>query len=175
MIVKFFEYRGSSGKACVEYLIGQNGRREGASVLFGNPVLTANIIDNLKFKRKFTAGCLAIQEKNISKVTTDAIIGCFQSIICTGLWPTQLSFLWVQHLDKENLELNFVIPHVDLISRRSLTPYLRRFDGKYISVFEDFINDSLKISSPRNPFCMLGMAVGKFATAAQKKSKKSFT
>ena len=169
MIIKIFEGHGSSGSECIEYLLGKEGDRPRAKVLFGNPLLTANLIDHLKFEKKFTAGCLALTETDLPKKSIDEVIRYFQFTLCEGLLPNQLNFLWVEHRDKNNLELNFVIPHVDLLSGKLLTAFFNRLDGKLIRSFQGHMNAFFGLSSPDSPFYILKLTVDRLASDAQQK------
>ncbi|WP_176212137.1 relaxase/mobilization nuclease domain-containing protein, partial [Klebsiella pneumoniae] len=47
----------------------------------------------------------------------------FERTLLPGLDKDQYSILWVQHLDKDRLELNFVVANVELQSGKRLQPY----------------------------------------------------
>lgn len=151
MIIKIFKSRLRSGKACIDYFLGSKRQREGAYVLYGNPDVTQAIIDNCKFKKKYTSGCLSIVEKDVSDNAISKIINLFQVIILSGLSPNQVNFLWVIHKDKFNLELNFVIPSVCLVTGRNIDYINMRMDLYLLNGFRDFADLKYDLQSPLNP------------------------
>ncbi|EEZ6074964.1 relaxase/mobilization nuclease domain-containing protein, partial [Escherichia coli O6] len=48
----------------------------------------------------------------------------------------QYSILWVEHQDKGRLELNFVIPNMELQSGKRLQPYYDRADRPRIDAWQ---------------------------------------
>ncbi|WP_419844313.1 relaxase/mobilization nuclease domain-containing protein, partial [Actinobacillus pleuropneumoniae] len=57
-----------------------------------------------------------------------------------GLEPEQYNIAWVQHTDKGRLELNFVIPNVEMTSGKRLQPYYDRADRPLAENFKQVIN-----------------------------------
>ena len=64
----------------------------------------------------------------------------------------RVNVLWVEHSDKNGrLELNFLIPKIDLITGNSFNPYLAKFDQNRIDLIKRIINDEYNLSSPDDP------------------------
>ena len=62
------------------------------------------------------------------------------------------NILWVEHTDKENhLELNFVIPKIELQSLKSLQPYYHKADLSRVDTFKEIINLEYDLSDPNDP------------------------
>ena len=60
--------------------------------------------------------------------------------------------LWVEHSDKNGrLELNFLIPKIDMPTGKSFNPYLAKFDQHRIDLIKRIINDEYNLSSPDDP------------------------
>ena len=60
--------------------------------------------------------------------------------------------LWVEHSDKNGrLELNFLIPKIDLVTGKSFNPYFDKYDQSRIDIFKRIINDEYDLSSPDDP------------------------
>ncbi|HDL1294891.1 TPA: relaxase/mobilization nuclease domain-containing protein, partial [Mannheimia haemolytica] len=58
---------------------------------------------------------------------------------------------WVQHTDKGRLELNFVIPNVELTTGKRLQPYYDRADRPLAENFKQVINHEYNLSDPNDP------------------------
>ncbi|MPB26737.1 mobilization protein, partial [Campylobacter coli] len=61
------------------------------------------------------------------------------------------NILWVEHTDKNRLELNFVIPKIDLESKKSFNPYFHMADLKRIEIWQDSINLKHNFTNPKDP------------------------
>lgn len=153
MIVKFFKKRSkgkaSSCKACIDYLL--NKPNNTAKILLGDPRLSQYIADSLDFKNTYTAGCLSFEEADLPEKSKQDIMARFESALFAGLDPEQYNISWVQHTDKGRLELNFVIPNVELTSRKRLQPYFDKADRPLVENFKQLINLEYQLSDPNDP------------------------
>lgn len=59
--------------------------------------------------------------------------------------------MWVEHRDKERLELNFVIPKIDLQTKRALNPYYHATDLSRIASWQDIKNIEHNFENPKDP------------------------
>ena len=154
MIVKIFSRGSGGGKGVADYLMGKDRQREGASVLRGDIEQTKEIIDGLNFSRNYTAGVLSFEENhaNITKEQKEEIMNRFEEAIFSGLEPNQRDITWIEHTDKnERLELNFVIPNVELQTGKRLQPYYHQADKHRINNCKDLINYDFGLSDPNSP------------------------
>lgn len=151
MIVKIHRRGKGSGSGPVNYLLGKDQKREGARVLSGDPKMTIDLIDSLWFKQKYTSGVLSFEEENISEKQKQEIIEKAEKAFMPGLDADQYSVLWVEHRDKNRLELNFVIPNVELTTGKNLKPYFHRVDKNRIDAFKDIINHEYGLTDPNDP------------------------
>ena len=152
MIYKFFKGRGSgSARSSTDYLLGKNGDRPGAKVLRGNARETALLADSLKFKNKFSVGCLSFEEGDISPEAKEEIMDEFERAMFADLERDRYNILWVEHTDKGRLELNFLIPKVDLKTGRSITPYLTGKDTERLGAWRDYTNAKHGLTDPNDP------------------------
>nr|AAR83723.1 MobA [Actinobacillus pleuropneumoniae] len=153
MIVKFFKKHGkgkaSSCKACVDYLL--NKPDDTAQILQGDPRLSQSIADSLDFNNTYTAGCLSFEEKDLPESQKREIMARFEKAMFAGLEPEQYNIAWVQHTDKGRLELNFVIPNVELTTGKRLQPYYDRADRPLAENFKQVINHEYNLSDPNDP------------------------
>ncbi len=150
MVVKFFaNKKGGSAKA-VNYLLNHREQEGTARVLQGDPELTRQIINDIKFKQKTTVGCLSFEEKNISEEMKYQLMQDFEKHLLPGM-QDRYNILWVEHTDKGRLELNFVIPKIDLESQKSLNPYYHKADLPRIEKWQDLQNLTHDFTSPKDP------------------------
>ena len=153
MIVKFFKKHGkgkaSSCKACVDYLL--NKPDDTAQILQGDPRLSQSIADSLDFNNTYTAGCLSFEESDLPESQKREIMARFEKAMFAGLEPEQYNIAWVQHTDKGRLELNFVIPNVELTTGKRLQPYYDRADRPLAENFKQVINHEYNLSDPNDP------------------------
>ena len=64
----------------------------------------------------------------------------------------RVNILWVEHSDKDGrLELNFLIPKIDLVSGKSFNPYYDKRDRTNINLWKRTINDEYNFISPDDP------------------------
>ncbi|WP_419851793.1 hypothetical protein [Actinobacillus pleuropneumoniae] len=75
----------------------------------------------------------------------------FEKAMFAGLEPEQYNIAWVQHTDKGRLELNFVIPNVEMTSGKRLQPYLDRADRPLAENFKQVIKPRIQPKRPNNP------------------------
>ena len=151
MVVKFFaNKKGGSAKA-VNYLLNHREQEGTARVLKGDPDLTRQIINNIKFKQKTTVGCLSFEEQNISEEMKHQLIEDFERMLIPGLDKSRYNILWVEHTDKGRLELNFVIPKIELETQKSLNPYYHKADLPRVEKWQDLQNLKYEFSNPKDP------------------------
>ena len=84
----------------------------------------------------------------------------------------KLNILWVEHTDKNRLELNFVIPKVDLETKKSFNPYYHNQDLPRIEAWQDLTNLENNFSNPKDPLKQRATKTFKFKTDEIKYYKK---
>ena len=150
MVVKFFgNKKGGSSKA-IDYLLNEREAQGTAKVLQGDPQLTKDLINSITHKQKVTVGCLAFEETNISEEQKYKLMEDFEKHLLPGM-QDRYNILWVEHTDKDNLELNFVIPKIDLESQKSLNPYYHKADLPRVEKWQDLTNLTYSYSNPKDP------------------------
>jgi len=158
MIVDFFRHGSGLSKGCLDYLLGEDRERENAEVLAGDVELTAQLIDSSPFAKKYTSGCLSFYEHDLSDPDKKKIIQEFERCLFPGLDQDQYQILWVQHQDKINqdtgqarLELNFVIPNVELSTGKRLQPFYAPVDLDRVDLFKKITNAEYELYDPDDP------------------------
>ncbi len=158
MIVDFFRHGSGLSKGCLDYLLGEDREREYAQVLSGDVELTAQLIDSSPFAKKYTSGCLSFYEHDLSNEDKQKIMQNFEECLFPGLDKDQYQILWVQHQDKVNqdtgetrLELNFVIPNVELSTGKRLQPFYAPVDLDRVDLFKQITNTEHSLYDPDDP------------------------
>ena len=158
MIVDFFRHGSGLSKGCLDYLLGEDREREYAQVLSGDVELTAQLIDSSPFAKKYTSGCLSFYEHDLSDQNKQKIMQNFEECLFPGLEKDQYQILWVQHQDKINqdtgetrLELNFVIPNVELSTGKRLQPFYAPVDLDRVDLFKKITNTVHSLYDPDDP------------------------
>ncbi len=171
MLVKFFRHGSGSGAGPLNYLLGSNRERTDAKVLYGDPVMTEQLINATPFKQKYKSGVLSFTE--LADTFTDKqkmdIMQRFEKTLFAGLEPDQYDILWIEHSDKGKehntddgkviedseksgrLELNFVIPCQELRSGKSLQPFFAGADLVRVNALKNIINHEYKLTNPDDP------------------------
>lgn len=151
MIVKIFKRGRGTGTGPVEYLLGKNRDRKLANVLRGKPDQTVDLINSLDFASKYTSGCLSFEEHDIPEEEKQRIMDSFEQNLMAGMSKQQYEILWVQHQDKDRLELNFVIPNVELKTGKRLQPYYDKADRQRVNAWQEITNNDFNLTDPNDP------------------------
>lgn len=151
MIVKFLNRGNGSCKATMDYLVGKEYDREGARVLSGDLELTKRLSDSLSFQNRYTVGVLSFEEGNLPDEHKRAIMESFESSLLAGLDKDQYNMTWVEHTDKDRLELNFVIANVELTTGKRLQPYFDRVDRPLVENWKQVTNHEYNLTDPHDP------------------------
>ena len=150
MVVKFFGNKKGGSTASIDYLLNERKSKGTARLLQGDEQLTRDIINSLNFKQKTTVGCLSFEEKNISEDLKYKLMADFENMLLPNM-QDRYNILWVEHIDKGRLELNFVIPKIDLESQKSLNPYFHKADLKRVEIWQDLTNLENSFTNPKDP------------------------
>lgn len=151
MIVKVHARGAGGGSGPTGYLLGRDGQRELAVTLRGDPVEVRDLIDSTKFARKYTSGVLSFAEADLRPEQKAKIMDSFESALLPGMDKNQYSILWVEHRDKGRLELNFVIPNVELTSGKRLQPYYHGADCRRVNAWAETVRFEHKLADPNDP------------------------
>lgn len=158
MILKFFK-RGTgdtkSGESVENYLLDdERQEKEQALVLRGDPAQTTAIINGLDFQKTYTSGCLSFAENEGERLTAKQkyeIMDSFEEALFGDFDKDKISGYWVEHNDKDRLELNFVYANVELEKGRSLTVYNHSTDRKRLYAWKNITIADYKLIDPDHP------------------------
>lgn len=152
MIVKFLGNKGGgSAGATIDYLLGKDRDRPGAVLLSGDPELTQRLADNLDFQNRYTVGVLSFEESDLEEHQKEAIMQSFEETLLAGLERDQYDITWIEHTDKGRLELNFVIPNVELSTGKRLQPYFDQADRPLVENWKQVTNFEHGLTDPHAP------------------------
>lgn len=156
MLVKINNRGSGGGRGPTEYLTGNKDhagveRAVQPEVLRGDTQLTRELIDSLDFAQRYTSGSLNFSESNIPDTQKQAIMDSWERCLFPGMSTDQYSVLWVEHRDKGRLELNFVIPNVELGTGKRLQPYYDAADRPRVDAWQTLVNDQYSLSDPHDP------------------------
>jgi hypothetical protein len=151
MLVKFNSRGKGGGSGPIDYLLGKDRKRDKAHVLRGDVDQTKQLIDSLSFARNYTSGTLSFSEENIPDHQKQALMDEYQKMLLSGLDGDQYDVLWVEHRDKDRLELNFLIPNVELGTGKRLQPYYDKVDRDRVNSWQQTVNDRYGFTDPHDP------------------------
>ena len=152
MIVHFLKNNGGgTASKSMDYMLGKDRDREHAKVLQGNPDLSVKIAESLSFKHKYTLGVLSFEEENISEKDKFEIMQSFEETLLAGLDKEQYNITWIEHVDKGRLELNFIIPKIDLNSGKAMNPYFDKVDRDLVNTWKNVTNYKYGLTNPDDP------------------------
>ena len=151
MVVKFFSNKKGGSVKALDYLLNEREKDGTARVLSGDEQLTRNIINSISFTHKVCVGCLSFEEKNIDEDLKYKIMSDFEKNLLPSLESDQYNILWVEHTDKNRLELNFVIPKIELTRKIALNPFYHKQDLSRVDVWQNLTNITYGFTDPKDP------------------------
>ncbi len=152
MLVKFWGINqgGSDGDGSVNYLLNERVKQGTAKVLKGDANLTKSLLLSLTQKHKACVGCLSFEEPNIDESLKYELMESFENALLTESMQNRYNILWVEHTDKGRLELNFVIPKIDLEKQKAFNPYYHKVDLKRIDTWQNVVNLKYTFTNPKD-------------------------
>lgn len=150
MLVKFFKNKNGGSAVGIDYLLNKRVEQGTANLLKGNATVTRKILRSLTKKQKLCIGCLSFEEKDIDLDIKQKIIDEFERLLF-GEYKERFNILWVQHVDKGRLELNFAIPKIDIESSMAFNPYYDKVDRPLIDTWQNYVNLKFGFTDPKDP------------------------
>lgn len=154
MLVKFLPTYTGGGLGSINYLLNERMAAGTAKVVKGDENLTKAVIKGVTYKQKTCFGVLSFEEKHdfLNEEQKLKIIKDFERALLGDYMLERVNVLWVEHSDKNGrLELNFLIPKIDLVTGKSFNPYFDKYDQSKIDLFKRIVNDEYNLSSPDDP------------------------
>ncbi|WP_143429643.1 relaxase/mobilization nuclease domain-containing protein, partial [Helicobacter pylori] len=138
------------GDGSVNYLLNERVEQGTAKVLKGDANLTKSLLLSLTQKHKACVGCLSFEESNIDESLKYELMESFENALLTQEMQNRYNILWVEHTDKGRLELNFVIPKIDLERQKAFNPYYHKVDLKRIDTWQNVVNLKYTFTNPKD-------------------------
>ena len=158
MIVDFFEHGTGEASGPLDYFLGKNRDREHAKILLGDVNEVAELIDCSPYEKRYTSGCLSFYESDLNEDDKAQIMRDFEKTLFPGLTTGNYRILWVEHRDKINeetgerrLELNFLIPNIEIESGKRLQPFFAKADLDRVDAFKKIVNYEYDLFDPDDP------------------------
>ena len=143
MLMKVFPHGTGNGDRPVRYLIREDipSRKEHPpEVLRGDPKLTAELINSIERRWKFTSGVLAWHpDDDVNEAQERDVMDAFERVAFAGLDADQRHILWVRHRHAGHHELHFLIPRIELSSGKDFNTCPPGWQ-KDFAVFRDLFN-----------------------------------
>ena len=175
MIVKFHARGSGVGSGPIDYLLGRDRQREGATLDRGDPEAIMAIIDASPYAKKYTSGVLSFSEPDLDRKSKDKIMSDFETMMFPGLDADQYACMWVEHRDKDRLELNFVVPNIELQSGKRLQPWYHKRDLKRVNNWKNITNHTYKLTDPDNPLNHRSLVTARNLPANRKIAAETIT
>lgn len=175
MIVKFHARGSGVGSGPIDYLLGRDRQREGATLDRGDPEAIMAIIDASPYAKKYTSGVLSFSEPDLDRNSKDKIMSDFEKMMFPGLDADQYACMWVEHRDKERLELNFVVPNIELQSGKRLQPWFHKRDLNRVNNWKNITNYTYQLTDPDNPLNHRTLVTPRNLPASKKEVAETIT
>ena len=150
MLVKFFKTKNGGSTAGISYLLNCRVKDKTAFILKGSEAVTRQIVSNMAKKQKLCIGCLSFEEADIDLDIKQKVIDEFETLLF-GEYKERFNVLWVQHVDKGRLELNFAVPKIDLENNMAFNPYYDKTDRALIDAWQNYVNLKFGFTDPKDP------------------------
>ena len=123
-------------------------------VLSGESFITIAAIDASEFKHKYISGTIAysIDDAPTLRQQQQAMADC-EALWFAGIenYKARIPILWVRHEDKDRVELNFVIPRIDLETGKSFNPCPPYCEFSHDALVDKWVAEHSNFISPRSP------------------------
>ena len=152
MIVKFLSNKSGGGSGSIDYALSPDRVANGtARILKGDERMTRDLIATITKKQKTSFAVMSFEEKNIPEEQKRELMSAFERTFFAGLRPDQYNVLWVEHTDKGRLELNAIIPKIELSTGKAYNPYNHKTDLHIKDLFTKSVNLKYGFSDPNDP------------------------
>lgn len=123
-------------------------------ILSGEPFITIAAIDSSEFKHRYISGTIAysIDDAPTLKQQKQAMEDC-EALWFAGIdnYKERMPIMWVRHEDKDRVELNFVIPRIDLETGKSFNPCPPGCEYSHDALVDKWVAEHRNFISPRSP------------------------
>lgn len=151
MLIKPLKNKGQgSPKAVLRYLLDKPNNQ--ATVLKGEPTISQALAESLSYQKPYEAWVLSFEEKELSEEVKHEIIEEFERAFLPYFQDdrSRYNITWIEHSDKDRVELNFFMPKVDLKTEKQISMFnkSRKEDWELANNFRDYINAHYNLTNP---------------------------
>lgn len=151
MLIKPLKNKGrGSPKAVLRYLLNKPDGQ--AKVLKGDPTISQALAESLSYQKPYEAWVLSFEEKELSEEVKLEIIEEFERAFLPYFQDdrSRYNITWIEHSDKDRVELNFFMPKVDLKTEKQISMFnkSRKEDWELANNFRDYINAHYNLTNP---------------------------
>lgn len=151
MLIKPLKNKGrGSPKAVLRYLLDKPNNQ--ATVLKGEPTISQALAESLSYQKPYEAWVLSFEEKELSEEVKLEIIEEFERAFLPYFQDdrSRYNITWIEHSDKDRVELNFFMPKVDLKTEKQISMFnkSRKEDWELANNFRDYINAHYNLTNP---------------------------
>lgn len=151
MLIKPLKNKGrGSPKAVLRYLLNKPDGQ--AKVLKGDPTISQALAESLSYQKPYEAWVLSFEEKELSEEVKLEIIEEFERAFLPYFQDdrSRYNITWIEHSDKDRVELNFFMPKVDLKTEKQISMFnkSRKEDWELANNFRDYINEHYNLTNP---------------------------
>lgn len=154
MYMKVFAHGKGRGELATNYLVRtdyHNRDSKPPEVLRGDPDLTADLINSIERKWKYTAGVLSWSpDDTVTPEKEVELMDSFEKMAFAGLEPDQYNILWVRHTHANHHELHFVMPRMELHKGKAFNPCPPNWQ-KHFDPWRDYFNIKESWARPDDP------------------------
>ena len=162
MLARIFKHGSGSGRRAIGYqqseLNHEGKERENPpELLRGDPEATAELIDSLEFKQKYTSGVLSFTTEEAARLEREPdlrlqLIDSFEhDFLAPDMDTDRLAIVWTQHREHGRTEFHFTVANVDLETGKRFPAYYDRADRTRLAAWQDCQNLSRGLDDPRAP------------------------
>lgn len=145
--------RGTSN--AMDYLLGEDRERDGARIIRGDENDTLSICKTIEqdkgFKYLYHSGVLSFEERDIPEEQKHEIMDSFETCLFADMDKDRYNILWIEHTDKDRLELNYMVPAMDLQDGKTLSVYHHDSDKNRVKAWQEITNHEYGLTSPDAP------------------------
>ncbi len=158
MIVKIFKSGGvgnnKSSSSVSNYLLNsERVENNTAKLIRGDKDLTDLAICACTGNSTYTSGCLSFSkdERQLTEQEKQILMADFEQALLPNFDKKRYACYWVEHTDKERLELNFVVAKMDLDTGKNLSIYQHSRDIKRLNAWKEIKIQELGLIDPNDP------------------------
>lgn len=158
MIVKIFKSGGvgknKSANSVSDYLLNDERVKNGtAKIVKGDKDLTDLAIGACTGNSTYTSGCLSFSkdERELTEQEKQQLMTDFEQALLPNFDKKRYAGYWVEHTDKDRLELNFVVAKMDLATGKNLSVYQHSRDIKRLNAWKEIKIQELGLIDPNDP------------------------